>query len=352
MKFGTRLGAILGQIAGFKLIPQDAEPADDTSSVQIFDLPTADDNVSTGPLLKDKSGILHPLVTGADSCGVVQIEFGDSPFQVLPHHRKVLVDTTGGAVTCLLPAPGDIQPGTSIEFVDQSRNFAVANLTIDGGVPNINGAGTLVRSAIDGGVTLTWGGVTWEYETAAAGGAVTPSGITFTQTYATADGTIAALTTTALTDNGGGIADGTVASMAAPTTLTDSTGLSGTHDDTLAATAAPAALTEGAGAIGGTSDGDLPALVDPAGDAGASVIAGIREVATRCNTLGTLAGVLAQNESDIAQKIIEMVTLLTTIQNNFKEVTTQIAALQADVLAMKKNDNRMVDAMQAGGLAG
>lgn len=56
-----------------------------------------------------------------------------------------------------------------------------------------------------------------------------------------------------------------------------------------------AALTENSSTIGGTNDGNLPALVDPAGDSGASVIAGIREVATRCNSLRTAlvtAGIL------------------------------------------------------------
>jgi hypothetical protein len=47
----------------------------------------------------------------------------------------------------------------------------------------------------------------------------------------------------------------------------------------------PANLTEAGGAIGGTSDGDLPALVDPNGDAGATVIAGIRENATKINAI-------------------------------------------------------------------
>lgn len=52
-------------------------------------------------------------------------------------------------------------------------------------------------------------------------------------------------------------------------------------------------LTENSGAIGGTNDGDLPALVDPAGDSGASVIAGIRENATMINSL--VADVQANN---------------------------------------------------------
>lgn len=48
-----------------------------------------------------------------------------------------------------------------------------------------------------------------------------------------------------------------------------------------------AALTENSGAIGGTNDGNLPALVDPNGDAGASVIAAIRENATAINNILT-----------------------------------------------------------------
>lgn len=54
---------------------------------------------------------------------------------------------------------------------------------------------------------------------------------------------------------------------------------------TVAAAAAQtsAALTENSGSIGGTNDGNLPSLVDPGGDSGASVIAGIRENATMIN---------------------------------------------------------------------
>lgn len=130
----------------------------------------------------------------------------------------------------------------------------------------------------------------------------------FTEEQYAAQVLIADLTT--LTDSSGlsGTHDDTIAAMAAITTLTDSTGQSGTHDDTLAATAVPAALTENAGAIGGTNDGDLPTPVDPAGDAGASLIACVRELAARVNTLQTLLGVMTQNQSDVAQKVIELVT--------------------------------------------
>lgn len=61
--------------------------------------------------------------------------------------------------------------------------------------------------------------------------------------------------------------------------------------------AAPADLTENGGAIGGTNDGDIPALVDPAGDSGASVIAGIRENATKINLI---LAQLAKIKNDVA----------------------------------------------------
>ncbi len=114
----------------------------------------------------------------------------------------------------------------------------------------------------------------------------------------TAEGPQAAVT--ALVDNGGGTADGTVASQAEPVTLTDSTGLSGTHDDTLAATTVPAALT----------GGESPTEAEH-------------------NAVLTLLGVMVQNQSDVAQKVIELVTLAATAQDNLKEVTTQVELLRA-----------------------
>lgn len=156
----------------------------------------------------------------------------------------------------------------------------------------------------------------------------------------THDDTLAdGLTTVALTDNGGGTADGTVDSLAAAVTLTDSTGYDGTHDDTLAATTVPAALTEGGGAIGGTSDGDLTSLVDPAGDAGASVIAGVRENATMINTLIALVTVMCQNQSDTAQKVIELVTWQAVAQKAFKEVTTTLGTALTDLTVQNQNDS-------------
>lgn len=123
---------------------------------------------------------------------------------------------------------------------------------------------------------------------------------------AAADGTIGVVTpSTALTDNGGGTADGTVAAQAEPVTLTDNTGLSGTHDDTLAVVNVPADITGG-------------------------------ESPTEAEHNAALASmrVIAQNQSDIAQKAIELVTLAGVAQDNLKEVTTSLAADRTAIVAL------------------
>ncbi len=123
---------------------------------------------------------------------------------------------------------------------------------------------------------------------------------------ATADGTIGVVTApTALTDNGGGTADGTVASLAAATTLTDSSGLSGTHDDTLAATTVPSDIT----------GGESPTEAEH-------------------NAHLAVSRVIAQNVSDCGQKIIELVTFQTTVQNNFKELTTAQGQNRTAIVAL------------------
>lgn len=101
-----------------------------------------------------------------------------------------------------------------------------------------------------------------------------------------------------LTDNGGGTADGTVAAQAEPVTLTDNTGLSGTHDDTLAAPSVPADI----------AGGDSPTEAEHN-----AALASMR--------------ILAQNQSDSAQKVIELVSLSATAQDNLKEVTTKVEAI-------------------------
>jgi predicted RecA/RadA family phage recombinase len=126
---------------------------------------------------------------------------------------------------------------------------------------------------------------------------------------AAADGTIGAVTApTALTDNGGGTADATVAAQAAPVTLTDSTGDSATHNDTLEVVTTPT-----------LSDWN-----------GSSVFPS----AAQATAISAAIGALRQNESDLAQKSIELVTLAGVAQNNLKELTTSQAANRLAIIAL------------------
>jgi hypothetical protein len=114
-------------------------------------------------------------------------------------------------------------------------------------------------------------------------------------------------------DNGGGTADGTVAAQAAPDTIVDNSGLDATHDDTIAATAAIVALTDNSGGSG-THDDTVAAItpaaaitdnsggVDPAND----TIAVIDNLATVCQ-ISTLfnvaAAAAAADQLDIAAAV-------------------------------------------------
>lgn len=128
-------------------------------------------------------------------------------------------------------------------------------------------------------------------------------------------------TLTSLTDNGGGAtADGTIAVVTAPTaigaTLTDNTGLAGSHDDTLAATTVPADLT----------GGESPTEAEH-------------------NAVLALLRVMAQNESDLAQKAIELVTAQGADR-------TAIVALTDAVKELSTKINSIITAMQAAPASG
>jgi hypothetical protein len=132
---------------------------------------------------------------------------------------------------------------------------------------------------------------------------------------------IAAVVTapTALTDNGGGTADATVASQAAPVALTDNTGDSGTHDDTLA---------------DGLTTSALGDLVATNAGWGSSTEAGFDSIATKFDLAVADIATANQNISDLGQKLIELVTLATTTQNNFKELTTSQEANRLAIVAL------------------
>lgn len=144
------------------------------------------------------------------------------------------------------------------------------------------------------------------------------------------------LTSTALVaDNGGGTADGTVASAAAPVTLTDNTGGSGTHDDTLAdglTVTAPAAITATTPGTG----------ADATTWTGAQCTAAYNDLVAlqgKIATLVTDVTVQNQNDSDVAQKILEIVTWMGVMQDNLKECTAKIATLITDVTVQNQNDS-------------
>ncbi|MFH0750671.1 MAG: capsid cement protein [Chloroflexota bacterium] len=272
---------------------------------------------------------------------------------------------------------------------------------------------------------------------------------------AAANGTIEAVTApTALTDNGGGTADATVASQAAPVALTDSSGYDATHDDTVAAVAAIVTLTDSSGLDGSHNDtiaamaalvdltdstgysgthGDTlaatAALVDLTDDTGKSgthndvaeaittftpsvawngssvypsaddateigaaitalaqnesdIVQKVKELVARdlvhaqnvsnigqkvkevvareqvaAQNISDLAQktielvarevIHAQNESDITQKIIELVTLATTAQNNLKEVTTRQGENRAAIVALTHSVTELATKLNA-----
>lgn len=128
---------------------------------------------------------------------------------------------------------------------------------------------------------------------------VDSAGTSYTQTYSTATRTQGNVTAAALTDNGGGTADGTVQSLAATTALTVADG-AGTNDDTIAAITADA-----------------------------SVIAAVQE---------------------LAAKIATLITWQAAVQNNMKEVTTQVNALVADLANVKQITNGIINDLRTAGV--
>jgi hypothetical protein len=163
-----------------------------------------------------------------------------------------------------------------------------------------------------------------------------------------ADGKVATQSQNALTDSGGGTADQTVADQSEPTTLTDSTGDSATHDDTLAdgkvATQTQEAMTDSSG---GTANTTIEAVSGGGADAPDNASAGqinnnFADIAAQLAKIKTDVAALIteiveqnQNDSDLAQKVIELVALGGVAHDNLKEVTTELALIKTDVAAAK-----------------
>ncbi len=100
--------------------------------------------------------------------------------------------------------------------------------------------------------------------------------------------------------------------------LTDSTGLEPTHDDTLAETAVVVTLTDSTGLSGSHND-TLAATTVPA-----DLTGGQSPTETEHNDLLTVVRVMAQNDSDMAQKIIELVALVNIISQNQSDVAQKV----------------------------
>lgn len=169
---GSRQGGVATQLAVLKFIPNSTAPDVDPTGTQTYD-------AGEGINVLDKDGFAHPQVIGADGAGVVFVDFGDTPFQLTELHRRVLVNTTDGAVTVLLPDFADVSNAHEIEFIDSARTFQTNNLTVDGNGTNINGAATLVASRQDQRLVLVRGASSWEFDAGAggSGGPVSASSI-------------------------------------------------------------------------------------------------------------------------------------------------------------------------------
>lgn len=152
--------------------------------------------------------------------------------------------------------------------------------------------------------------------------------------------------------------------QAAIVALTDSTGLSGTHDDTLAATAALVTLTDSTGGSGSHDDtladgltvtapaaitavvlGDLVATQNTGW--GAASEADFDDISTQFDALHadvtalsakvglcvTDLGVQNQNDSDLAQKMIEVVAQMAVTNQNISDVAQKVLEIRTALIA-------------------
>ena len=151
-----------------------------------------------------------------------------------------------------------------------------------------------------------------------------PSGIAFTQTYATASATVAAITAVAVTNStGGSTADAILAVVTAPVAITDSSG--GVSAATLNAQTLP--TSPGSGADGTTPNG-------------AQWTAAVVQLTELKAVTATFA---ARQEADRLAII--------SLTNSVAKLSVLANAIAVDILDMKKNDNKVIDALQASGIA-
>lgn len=132
---------------------------------------------------RDRDGVTHPVVLGADGAGVRTVLPAASPYTVVEMDRLVLPNTTTGAITVRLPAAGGPTVGRLLIIADPARTFGTNAVTIDGNGKNIGGAATLVLNVTGSAVVLFWTGVEWSIVAGAdVAAAVAPHAATHTAT--------------------------------------------------------------------------------------------------------------------------------------------------------------------------
>jgi hypothetical protein len=151
------------------------------------------------------------------------------------------------------------------------------------------------------------------------------SGITFTQTYSTATATVPAPTAAALTDNSGGAtADGTIGAVTAPAAITDSSGGVDPGNNTIAVVTNP-----DLSAWNGSTDPSA-AQATAIGGAFTSAKAAIAQLAAKQNVDRTA---------------------IIALTDAVKELSTVVNELVADSAANRQLINKLIDALQAAGIA-
>ena len=111
--------------------------------------------------LRDTLGIEHPVAVGADGLGVVSLTVAQSPYEVQPTDRVLLIDTTDGPVTAKLPADGGPFAGRPLLVLDAKTKFGTNPATLDGNGHTINGSATLVLSTDKAAASVAWDATEW-----------------------------------------------------------------------------------------------------------------------------------------------------------------------------------------------
>jgi hypothetical protein len=141
--------------------------------------------------LRDTLGIEHPVAVGADGLGVVALTVAQSPYDVQPTDRVLLIDTTDGPVTAKLPADGGPFAGRPLLVLDAKTKFGTNSFTLLGNGHTINGFSALVLSTDKAAASVAWDATEWRV-VAGAGSASPPAAHADTHRAGNADDLLSA----------------------------------------------------------------------------------------------------------------------------------------------------------------